>query len=303
MSDPIDPARVREAVENFRRQARNAREDDPRDTSWADQVDLLCTAALDALTQRDLVREQSEAMAELQREIAHRKAMQPEDRDGRPITQAPANRMMIAYYDDLPAARAEILQLRSELEAAQRTAKHYVEQVVYLSEEANKATEEKRTAQRELEAARAERERLRELLGSADCDADPAEPPECRRCGGGMHIPNGLEPTPECDLCAQVLLGEARAALSATPSRDVAQLKPTVPDQELRSLREEHSRFKRMAGLLPTELDDAIAATIEEIARAGGLGPRGHQLHATQALRRLVLDQLDALRAGREGKS
>lgn len=43
----------------------------------------------------------------LQREVAHRKAMQPTDRDDRPITQAAANRLMIIALDELPVIKAE----------------------------------------------------------------------------------------------------------------------------------------------------------------------------------------------------
>lgn len=68
---------------------------------------------------RETISDQAARIATLEREldearseIRHRKAMQPTDREGRAITQAAANRLMIAYD-----ANAD---LRARLEAAER---------------------------------------------------------------------------------------------------------------------------------------------------------------------------------------
>ena len=57
-------------------------------------------------------------------------------------------------------------------------------------------------------------EKLQALLQIEDCEADPNEPPDCVRCGSSMHVPNGFDPTPECDSCAQQLLAAARELLA-----------------------------------------------------------------------------------------
>lgn len=97
-----EPNRVREAVERVRghydEHTRASHVEPSRD-----EMLLICTAA--------------ERAGELERELRHRKAMQPHDRDGRPITQAAANRLMGAY-DELPKLRADLDELEAELAAA-----------------------------------------------------------------------------------------------------------------------------------------------------------------------------------------
>lgn len=296
-ADPIDPARVREAVERFSALGMGG--------VLPGDIDTICTAALDSLTQRDTVQELSEAMAGLKSERDKLQwwfktlsdAVESTDRqrdqlrselERAKLTADVASRAEItadARIDGLnlqltaakQRAKEHRRQLRQMNKAIERYRASYVEQVHRTGlekehatlrarafdtrhhqvlenwgiAEARKRTLEHENAklQRELEAARAEHreyaarlfeqalerqkqfiserdeareqlstaqadaQRLRELLGPGDCDADPVEPPECRRCGSGMHIPNGFEPTPECDPCAQELLRAARAAL------------------------------------------------------------------------------------------
>lgn len=69
---------------------------------------------------------------ELKLEVAHRKAMQPTDRDDRPITQAAANRLMIIALDEYPALRAENAKLRERVETLERVATCYLEEAEYI---------------------------------------------------------------------------------------------------------------------------------------------------------------------------
>lgn len=132
-TDPIDPTRVREAVEKMRRWLRL----EPVKREFIEDIVLVMDVALDALTQRDTVREQSEAMARMGEQI----------------------RQMDEHHRKRTAV---IRQLRSELEAAnQRT--------VVAREARDQIRDDRDQLQRELEAARAETERQRKnALNAAD---------------------------------------------------------------------------------------------------------------------------------------
>lgn len=155
MAAELDAAKVREAVEKLRR-FRGGNE-------ALTALDIVCTAALDSLTQRELVGEQERELEDCIRDNHQLEREQ----DGL-LRERDQLRSELSEVEHQRAVAAEIAKnagaiadrLRSELEAAHRIAKHYVEQVAYLSEELNKATAGKQELQRELEAERQTGSRL-----------------------------------------------------------------------------------------------------------------------------------------------
>ena len=55
---------------------------------------------------------------------------------------------------------------------------------------------------------------MRDILGGSDPEREDGE---CARCGESYNVRPGYEYSPECDPCAQTILGNARAALGGTP--------------------------------------------------------------------------------------
>lgn len=169
--------RVRGAIDSMRKGGHF-------ELKYADVLVLAAEAERLQLANSELHREALEAHAEAerlrgeleaaQREIARRKAMQPVDRDGSPITQAPANRLMIAYYDDLPAAQRETERLRGELEAAQRHIVIVRESRDTLHDLRDEAVRESERLRGELEAAQGNLDEARTAQDLISLDLDQA---------------------------------------------------------------------------------------------------------------------------------
>lgn len=192
-ADPIDPALVKRAVELCQRLLTPMVSGSLAGAAF----DQVCEAALDSLTQRDLVREQSEACAELKRELRAAlsvlgSAQQDRDQLRSELDRAQrAEHEALSLIDECDAVRARLhsenATLRFELDAAQRLAEtrermataavQLGEKVGELQQELEVAREkiEKRdlalvevhgeldALQRELEAARAERDQANKL--------------------------------------------------------------------------------------------------------------------------------------------
>lgn len=53
----------------------------------------------------------------------------------------------------------------------------------------------------------------------------------CDECNALMNTPDGLEPTPECNICAQAILSDARSALASTPAQSLAAVEARVAER------------------------------------------------------------------------